>query len=1313
MSYRQRLTFIGKVSNLVASTPHKFGVGNVSAAHFMDELKPSAVRRLIRSKAGKRRFMMYQLVPPGLPTPRDGVVEKSEDIPLSLTNIQSADEEPMGLAVDYARHGGKLFNHLLDHLDILSNYSHGNFTNAVVRYAYQWVGIHNPDLSSKWELVDDRLADGLFNYITATASEEVDFRKPQLKDLLHDVCDTEGETTPEGILQQLDRCRDLLHSDGDLASLEDSDLTLRSLKWNCRQFKSNFQPFGAWDAQQESFLQNFRFYRASRKWLDSFVRNIPEHAYVMLFIFSKYGTLGVSAVDNASLSDEILKTAIVEQRNRRCGLPDGATISEVGKWIRHGYGQVVAGQLQDDQRRRWDAVSQQLIALCEDIAIPWEKLDKFLFIQGAIADFSDAVPRIQKDLVTALAKEAQFGLSALFNAARLITSGPWDRSEQISRLAVGLNEWGEKLSKDATAISSKTENLSDAESRAARLNAFQTAIHGRCTAGLRELDPADGGILYLELVSIYSKAILEQALNELQEDVAGTEEFAAAVKRYELRISARVDIEGAKETGNQGTAVATDVSSMNVSSSETPQVSKRVQKIRENAKRRRLTEAYRYEQAKRTRQASGKFNRPVPAGGTGVVDLPGGRLDVSSDNCLQFKVTSYPKQQTLSDAVDASGRAKQGFGTLSDAGLIVRKDDGSRVGDYRKTSDGQVELHYEQRSVRRDDDLLVSGEVRIPPGTEIQLAGLELQLKWQDLLDFSKKEDSAATFALSSENDSARQIVDFVQCADDRKSCVLTVLNPTAGELGEPVKRPITVRCDEVTHRVRIELPTGLVPAAADLLIFNYSLKLRYDEISSGTAGSTVKESFETPADLVVQGLSNEQLVNSDRALLEDISKMSNEFGKTLRKKDYWPRTIRSRIFREAALAAPPKTIPFGEIDLGVTFEAIARAIRHLGDRSVTDLFEPAPSSTLTSLQDLDLSSCFPVNHASDVVDVISQYNIICKKDQEFRPHRQELSNVLTAFESLGKDSGSRVSITFVNQSLEAVASAVPQPPVQASQMFFATDPTAFVHVLNCGLKQQTPEKNVDALNTIGGAFDRLTQADSNSPFRYPLVTSAQDLPCARWWYIPHFMMPGFNITEVVNGVKKERFKSIVECRNGSNEFSLPLATILSVLQCGTKPVGSNFDIGTTDVCQTDGKEPIPRWLVEAGWLTEDTLGTAIIKYITAPWTTADVNAVVTPGFWTKLASQRAINMSLDHYRAHPNERRKFADNFQPDYAAALGDAHLFDGGIGSLPWNPPNPRIREGTRLLIEKSGAANPLDDARQSVVCSVNDLLIFRKK
>jgi hypothetical protein len=1255
MSYLKRLTLIGKVSNLSAPVAHYFDEGQVSPADFMDRVRPSAVRRVVRSQVGNRKISFYQLVPPNTGVPTNGaVVDHSENLPLSIANIRAPHGDSLLHWTDYAHRGGEIFKTLLENLDVLVRYTHGNFTTAVTYLAYQCVFNAMQELGSKWTLEDDQLADCILALLTATTREEIDARMRQLKNYLDGAESDVMKANAELITASLSSLRGALHSD---VESEQVQTALKALDWSERRFRL-YKPFGEWKNQREDFLQAFKEYREARIWFDGFIRNVPEHAYLMMYLFSKYGTLRNNSDANRPLAVAILKCAIEDQKNRQFGLPSGLSASDVGRSIRRGVDAVVMDGLNDDQRRRANSVLEGVTFYIDGATIPREILERDVYIAGAVKDFEATVSRVLDDSVMAQARDAVGQLKSFFNAARKIASSGDARSKQIEDLRALVNERLDELARSAGGNAS-----------------FLAGILRNCKDPLSQLAEGSKQNIYAELVQVISKGIGDQSIGALKADDAGTARFAQAVRQYELHIGARIDSSMSRELGNVGVSVTADVSRMTPTSEKATSTDPRIERIRERRRKRGMAEAARLKRTTRETYTVAKFSHVIPADQSVTFQgKSGGSFELRRDQNNTVEVRAKPAEMPKSQAVDRAGLATTAFcKDLSSEGLIVRGADGLRVGKYQRSKQ-EVELTYESGETAKPDDNLVSGTV--VAGEKFTLSKLKFEISGQELRALTEAKDGKLVLK-DVTSEFGRQIQQFAESEAETKRCTRHLASE---------ERVVEVRCN--ANVVELQLPVDDLHDN-DRLVFEYNLNLKFAELKDRDyVQRTVAREFKTPADPRVRDLPTEEMGNLATGVLHDLSAIAAQFENDEEPEqvnDFWHKTVRSRVFRENVLAAPVGTIPFEKVDLGSTFEAIAQCIRNLGNRELgDDLYKPKEIVDKLLLADLDLSTCFPVSDADDILDVIGAYAIVCKEDQKLTPYRQELSNVLTAFEQLSSDRD--CSVTFINSSLAEYVDAIPNDGRQTDDLFFATHPTAYVHVLNCGVAgfADTGAK----LEQLSEAFDRVTQSDSRCEFRYPLVTmTGADPDVKKWWYIPSALIPKAG----------KLARDILSCRVGAGTFSTPLAAILALILEKADHSSSSFNIGGD-------------WSARFGWNPTDTVGTAFLKTLRLPWKEAALNGEIDDSFWTRLARQRAINMAFAYYRQHHAEPafqdRLFTDNFQPDYKEAIIIDMLFRAEIGSLPLEPPDRQQASHNRLQIRKLGNSKSLDDQDYGATCGVHD-------
>lgn len=1356
MGYLKRLTLMGKVTDSATPVTHLFSHGLLNVGNFLKTVKPSAVRRVIRSQAGDRVVSIYQLVPPGTALPEQSTLLKSENVILSESNIRRSHGQ-LKLADEFARYGGQVFKELLAALDVLARYSHGNFTNAVIRFAYQWVFNDVMTGGANWSLDDERLGDALFQYLTATTAADVDYRHEQLSNYLRsERADRVIRPLADSIMKSVVSCRAELHAVPDTLSPK-FQLTLKALGWMDKltpvhQFKT-YQPFGEWKAGREQFDQAFREYKDNRAWLDNFIRNVPEHAYVMLFLFSKYGELGNNPNDYRDLAATILRTAIELQKNRCFGLPAGVTRHELAQIIRNAYHGASQEDLQDEQRLRWISLLPSLITSADEVASPKEKLDQEIFLIGAEEDFSQSISRVFKDAVLARVKGAEQRQKALCNQARRIAALPWSRAEQMREFKCKLAAW---------------EPLKTAPNDE---DNFLQAVKQRLTTASALWKTDSPRNLYLDVTQALNEAVAAQAQESLKGDKAGTVEFTAAVKRYRLQVRSRIDSQAAKALGHIGAASTVDVSCQtNADRQELTRAepTDRVKRHRARMQGERRREAASCRLADRNTLANVKSAKALPEQHVAAQDVSGGRLKIQTTPGHEIQLCAVPAEVPLQTAADHR--------QLSDSGLIVRKQDGACVGTYsRDPTTQQVATVYTQGFAQQADDQLVSGSVSVAPEAQFRFEKVTFHLTGNDLLAIGSQGDGAIQVRLDAKQDRTLQLFEFAQAQNPK--CLLKKKDTT-----EPVEIAFQMP-DQATVVLRVPVAFG----PDDRFEFSYSLQLAFEQLvprdefslssqdlqeigtpsESGISLSTLADderarqvlefaqlteaertctfitgdpqhppqaipvklipgervlleigrdllrdegrlvfrrnlakSFPTPSEVSVNDLSSDQLGSLTTALLDDISALANEYTQPEIPTDNWHCAIRSRRFREEVLACPPETVPFGHVDLGVSFEAIARMIRHVGNCALPDLFKPQLDPDLTSLPDLDLSVCFPVNTVEDVQNVITQYIIVCKEDQALLPYRQELNEALVAVEQLGKDQ--ECSLTFVDSTLEDYVATLPPAALQPANAFFATHPTCFFHVLRCGAAE------ANSLGRLATAFDQLTAPNGVAPFRYPLVTTAADLQYSKWWFVPQAAIAA-NL--IIDPDPKNRLV-VLDLRNGAGNFSWPLACILALLLEQNGQATSTFDIGS----KTGDK-----WSGVAIWDQTDTLGTAILKIISQEWAKAqpgDRVAEAQPGdqfaygLWPILATQRVNNMSLARHRA-ANNVPGFLGNIQEDYMAAVVLEQFFNEGIGSLPLVPP---VHTGAdhlrRILIVENAAKNASLQDAASAPCPVGAALKFKR-
>jgi hypothetical protein len=1348
MSYLKRLTLMGKVTDSAQPQVHHFQNGNLNVDAFLKTVKPAAVRRVLRTQAGDRIVSIYQLVPPGTKLPDQSSLLKSENVILSLSSIRRL-QGRLELAVDYAHHGGEIFGELLAALDMLARYSHGNFANAVIRFAYQWVFLDVMGGGANWTLEDDRLGDAIFQYITATTAADTEYRRTQLSNYLKS--ERAGNVIrplADSIMESFAKCREELHAVPDMLS-ERFVLTLKALNWATgeketltHEFKS-YQPFGEWKASREQFHQAFREFKDNRARVDNFIRNVPEHAYVMLFLFSKYGALGNNPADNQTLAAKILSIAIQQQKHRCFGLPAGVTRYDLSEIIRKAYYAANQMGMNADQLLRWTSLLPELITSAEEVTSPQEKLDKGVFLAGAVADFSQTVTRVFKDSVLALIRGAEQRQKALCNQARRIAALPKSRAEQVHEFQSKLAEWEPAKEKP-----NKEDN-------------FMQAIKRNLVAAVAVWKADSTKNLYLDVVQALSDAVAIQAQENLRDDKEGTTKFVAAVKRYSLQLCTRIDSQYAETLGHGGTSTTLDVSCQtneeHKARQDQTEPSARLQRIRERRKNERRGEAASCKLAGRSTKVAAKTARAIPERHSSSQDVVGGRLKIQTTAGHEMQLFAEPAEVPLQTPAEHS--------KLSDSGFIVRKQDGARVGSYSRNPATKVmTTSYAHGISSQRDDLLVSGTVSVAPETQIQFTNVTFTLTGNDLLTIGKQADDSIQVAFDAKHDCALQVFEFARAEDricrlhkenvvvpieirserpDDKTVSLQVQKDSFGledrfefkyslemefeqivprdefslsgkdlvEIGDQSDAGVSLALVATDERARQILEFAQLPEAERtcvLTIFN-SAQLPVVVPVKFAAGQPVQlqisrsafksedrfvfrrnlaKSFPTPDEVIVEDLSNEQLGDLTTDLLDDISALANEYTQPENPSDNWHCAVRSRRFREEVLACPPGTVPFGLVDLGVSFEAIARLIRHVGNRALPDLFNPEPSQHLTSLPDLDLSACFPVNTTEDVVNVITQYIIACKEDQALLPYRQELNEVLVAVEQLGRSH--EREFTFVDSTLKDYVSTLPPNAFQPARAFFATHPTCFLYVLRCGLA------NKESLDRLGVAFDRLTDPNGVAQFRYPLVTTANDLDYSKWWFVSLRAILANIAIDPDNNV------DLLALRKGVGNFSRPLACILGLILEQRGQQASSFDIGS---------DSADKWTDWAVWNDTDTLGTAILKVVSKEWSDAQPGQEASHGLWPILARQRVNNMSFARHRIH-NNVPGFLNDIQKDFKDAMVQVEFIEG-VGSLPLVPPVHTGPDHERRLLIVENAANnqSLMDAA-SAPCPVGAALKFKR-
>lgn len=418
--------------------------------------------------------------------------------------------------------------------------------------------------------------------------------------------------------------------------------------------------------------------------------------------------------------------------------------------------------------------------------------------------------------------------------------------------------------------------------------------------------------------------------------------------------------------------------------------------------------------------------------------------------------------------------------------------------------------------------------------------------------------------------------------------------------------------------------------------------------------------------------------------IVDSESRMAEEFfGANNDPDDYWPCFTRARKFREHVVASPPQSIPFDEVDLGLTLEAVARMLRVFGRRD--DNFRPGKSSDDLRLEQIDLSHCFPIADKAELIDIVKQYELICQEDRSLDGFRREVREALALVESFRLPAATNrdLKLTFMNQTLPELVARLPR---RKSKSPFNENPTGYVHVF--AQSGRATSAMVDSLLVhFQSVVDAQEVADIKG-FRIPVVATddgsiQSDSPlfvsavtCQTW-------IVGSEVSEVYDlpSIRPEA------------ALSPPLSLFAALV------LGPAFDDGRH---WSDQPDLIPD---SAGF------GDGLLRLIAAPWDDTARGSLINPGLWTKLAHQRVLNMAFEKWCTAPVAGAAFSDNISPSFANAKIDQVLYKGGFGTLPAPRSTPPVidRQKNPAIDVLDGAGNVVD---KNVTVSLYAPLQFRK-
>ena len=1042
------ITFVGRVSGKPGD-PLVFG-GNspgalpLNATSFVANVNPSLVRTKKVIDVAGYKCNVYRLVP-AFQLAQEERSEKDkegdQEITLDLNDIRMPVEQYEALTTPekYQLKGGKIFRNLLDHLDTMVTFSHGNFASAVIAFGSKWVSNAVQELGTDWvEFLEDHgHYQTILAYLTSTSTAESKALLKKIRTKLNKV-PTLNEKI-QAILDAFRDCHATLHS-----TAEDSDVTIKQDTNNAHdQTKKraqeiinqngwtnglgNHEPCGEWPGiAPTSLLKTFRQYATAKAWVSNFIRDVPRQSYVFTWLMSKYQSYKTFAAETTSVGvcDAAFRMGIQEQPDPDAGLPEDVSVLDLYAWTRDGQQSFRFQGSKEEaklvmEKKRYQAMSGKIVESVYKAITPSQRLDRVKFKEDTIKLYEAVLPRGLGDKSLKVLQELCEGEGAVVAFRRIILKVLANVGKQI--------EFSGLQTLLKSALEKAVTEVTNTNVKASLEELFSAFLNDISQSGQRENKERANARWVCKMMAVTSANFCAKKVNQvITSDPQGTADFAMHGRFYRIKLGSDIDSEAVELLGEDSTATSLPSDAAIVDGNFYEEKNK---KQKERLKK--------FVASGLTTKKSDKIgaNLPVPS----MINLP----------------------------VGTTGKLSGVSGVQENAVTVTREDDSLKLEGTLAAEDSGISMSDDAEltfiSERNEKATYPLSKFGI---TDRMLDAAELEDDnkcWKFTINFGEWKSCTGLIGDVIINDVKAGTYRFSPMTSDSGISLMLFVTPNEGDAAKFTANDAMVR----------------IPPTREFSFTRAELKdTAFDELSGQTQQYVIPEEIE-----------DHDLVRIHYEVAKLRTTLAREYVDTTEEKFH--RDLRALTFREQVLSMPKDVVPFGQVDLGVVLGLVARMVEHVGDRTLGEsLFTNEPTKKLVSLMDLDLSKSYPVNRALDLANILVAHSEVCEEDQNSNAFRRELQQVAATFDAL---SGTNSKVTFINQTLrEYVTSITPPDRAVQSEGFFISQPSLLCYLLDCSDSQAE-------LATLDTLLENAANNSGNVGFQYPLVISGGN--AAYWWH--------------------------------------------------------------------------------------------------------------------------------------------------------------------------------------------------------------------